>query len=210
MAISAAAIPEHPVASKLRTQVLPWVVSGKLLPKQWFCRLHLLFGYTTDVTVALGALGLSIPLVTALVADADDKKAKMDIARLLPHEQRWLYYVALASVVLWVCLRVAYAREGGQKRAVLARSCSQTMRQAEARLFTILANGNPIPELNKLVAETIAPSVDRNIQEEAWPWSGWAPEIDKHVDLAVGRLSLQFSSSWNPVTTTGPVPEQKV
>src|SRR5215831_18459356 len=56
--------PEHPVQRKLRDQILPWLESGKLLHKQWFYRLYVLFGYATDVTIALGAFGISLPLMT--------------------------------------------------------------------------------------------------------------------------------------------------
>ncbi len=65
----------HPVANKLRQQVLPYTESAKLLNRQWFYRAHQLFGYATDITVALAAIGIGLPLLTALTPNAEGRPA---------------------------------------------------------------------------------------------------------------------------------------
>ena len=192
---------EHPVRRKLRDQILPWLESGKLLHKQWFYRLHVLFGYATDITVALGAIGIGLPLMTLLTQSAE-KPAEPSVLALLPQHPRWVYYLAFICVVVWVILRVAFNREEGQKKAVLAKSCRQTMKEAETKLYQVLVQADPMPELNKLLAEKIVPTIDRNVQEGSWPWSGPAPGVDPAVEMQLNSLSRRFSSNWSPVDPT--------
>lgn len=188
----------HPVATKLRRQVLPYVESAKMLERQWFYRLHQVFGYTTDVTVALGAIGIGLPLLTALT-----KPEGADVTKILGGNPAWLYYSSLGFVVVWVILRVAFNREDGQKKAVLARSCRLTLRQAEASLYGLLDDADPMPALNKLIQEQIKPTVDRNIQEGSWPWSGPSPEVDRAVDERLASLRERYEAGWRLVDPTG-------
>lgn len=194
--------PEHPVQDKLRNQILPWLESAKLLKKQWFYRLHALFGYTTDVTVALGALGIAVPVITLLTQPAENP-GNASVLPLLPQNPKWLYYLAATCVVGWAILRVAFTREEGQKKAVLAKSCHQTLKEAEAKLYHLLVQSDPMPELNKLILEKIVPTVDRNIQEGSWPWSGPAPGVESAVEMQLDSFSRRFSSNWSPVDPNG-------
>lgn len=194
--------PEHPVRRKLRDQILPWLESGKLLDKQWFYRLSLLFGYATDVTVALGAVGISLPFMM-LLTQPPGESSNASVLALLPQNPRWLYYLGATCVVGWVILRVSFNREDGQKKAVLAKSCRQTMKQAEAKLYQVLVQPDPMPELNKLIIEQIAPTVDRNIQEGSWPWNGPAPGVESAVEMQLDSFSRKFSANWSPVDPTG-------
>lgn len=194
---------EHPVKMKLRNEILPWVESASLLSKQWFYRLHILFGYATDVTIGLGSIGIGIPLLALLTQPIESKTpSTTNVLTLLPRDPRWLYYLTALCVVGWIVLRVAFSREEGQKRAVLAKSCRQTMKQVEARLYQVLAQQDPMPELNKILDEQITPSVDRNIQEYAWPWSGPAPDVDRLVEAKLEILCKKFSSQWSAVGPT--------
>lgn len=40
---------DHAVKTKLRNEVLPYLVSAQRLQRRWFYRLHEVFGYTTDL-----------------------------------------------------------------------------------------------------------------------------------------------------------------
>jgi len=193
---------EHPVRRKLRDQILPWLESGKLLQKQWFYRLYVLFGYATDVTVALGAVGIGLPLMV-LLTQPPEKSSNASVLALLPQTPGWLYYLSATCVVGWIILRVAFNREEGQKKAVLAKSCRQTMKQAEVKLYHILVQSDPMPDLNKLLVEQIAPTIDRNIQEGSWPWSGPAPKVESAVEKQLDAFSRKFSTNWSPVDPIG-------
>lgn len=192
------AMPEHPVQRKLKDQILPWLESAKLLRKQWFYRLYLLFGYTTDITAALATIGIALPLTT-LITQPLEKEGNSSILLHLPRDPVWLYYVSALAVLIWVILRVAFAREDGQKKAVLAKSCCQTMKKAEVKLYHLLAVADPMPELNKLISEQIVPTVDLNTQEGSWPWSGPAPEVEPAVKARLDFFSSKFSANWSPI-----------
>jgi hypothetical protein len=158
---------DHPVKKKLRNDILPYLITAKHLNDQWFCRTHRLFGYTTDILVALTALGL-IPAVIANIFgnNPNDTPTKVsELEALLPKEFHYLYYMMLVLVLAWVILRVAFNQEDGQKRAVLARSCSLSMRHAESKLPHLLGNADPMPGITELYDTSIYPIVDRNIQE---------------------------------------------
>ncbi len=193
----------HPVANKLRQQVLPYTESAKLLNRQWFYRAHQLFGYATDITIALGAIGIGLPLLTALTQQPKEGQPTPDVVGLVPTDPAWLYWIALLSVIVWVVLRVAFNREEGQKRAVLAKSCRLTLRQAEASLHTVLAQPDPMPELIKMVQEQIKPAVDRNIQEGSWPWTGPADDAYEPASRRLAFFQEQYASEWTPVDATG-------
>lgn len=198
---------DHPVKRKLSRDILPYVVTAKRLHRQWFYRLHLLFGYTTDFLVALTAIGISSPLFAFFISASESgENHKTELASitkeigLLPPI---VYYPIIILVLVWIILRVAFVRENGQKRAVLAMSCAQTFRQIEARLHRLLVKPEPMPDLTKLLDEEIFPAVDRNIQESAWPWTGPAPakEINADLESLLADFCQKYESAWQiPVT----------
>lgn len=191
---------EHIVRKTLRLRLLPYLVSAKRLRRQWFYQLHTVFGYTTDVTVALSAIGISLPFLTlaGALANTQEKLPSSSLADALHSAPPWLIFPATTVILLWLILRVAFIREHGQKRAVLAGSCFQQLREADASLHTILAEPNPMPELTKLLKK-ILPPVDRNIQDEVWPWTPFAPDIDDEVTRRLEELCALYESFWTPI-----------
>jgi hypothetical protein len=98
---------------------------------------------------------------------------------------------------------VAFNREEGQKKAVLARSCRLAMRQAEARLPRVLGDPNPMPGIIRLYDEVLMPTVDRGVPEGAWPWTPFAPGIDGEVERHLSELCQKYESGWTPVEPNG-------
>lgn len=109
----------------------------------------------------------------------------------------------IVLIVLWVIMRVAFNREQGQKRAVLARSCTQVLRQAEASLPSALSSADPMPALTEMAEKRIGPTVDRGIQDSAWPWVPFAPNIEVVVKEEVAALCMQYERDWAPVDPRG-------
>lgn len=193
---------DHPVKRKLRRDILPYLVSSRELRRQWFYRWHGIFGYTTDILVGLTAVGLGSPLFVLFVGNPADPNFQdssgSSFKEALGSIPQPLFFPLVVLGIAWVVMRVAFAREEGQKRAVLAKSCIQTLRQSEARLHRLLTNQEPMRELNKLIDEQIAPTVDRNIQENSWPWTGPAPGIDAEVERQLAELCTKYESDWAP------------
>jgi hypothetical protein len=164
------------------------------------------FGYTTDLVVALTAIGVASPLLRLFGGSGEtgtEGEKVSTLAEALKAVPYWLYYPTGALVILWVVLRVAFIRVEGQKRAVLAKSCTEALRGTEARLPRTLGQPDPMPDLNELLEKQIASTVDRNIQEEAWPWAPFAPNINDEVDKELDRLCTQYESDWAPVDPLG-------
>ena len=181
---------DHPVKRTLERDVFPYLVSARRLRKQWFYRLHAIFGYTTDLVVALAAIGISSPFLRLLISTgtADATGKPPTLGSVLGSVPPVLVYPAAVVILTWVVLRVAFNREEGQKRAVLARNCTKVLQQAEAGLPTALATADPMPALTEMLEKRIRPTVDRNIQESSWPWLPFAPSIDDDVRKEVGDL----------------------
>lgn len=187
------------VDRKLEQSVIPYIISGRKLKRQWFYMTNTLFGYTTDLLGAATSIGLAVPRTLAFFMDkpADATNAGVTVG-VFDGLRPELYYPALAVALLWVILRVMFARENGQKKAVLARSAATTMRQAEASLYKLLASPDPLPGLNELLNKQLEPTVDRAIQEEAWPWTPFAPNIDAEVKRFTDQLTVRFGEDWIP------------
>lgn len=197
---------DHPVKRTLERDVLPYIVSARQLRKQWFYRMHTVFGYTTDIVVALATIGIAPPLLrllgaTGSAADAANKPPTLTsvLASLPPS----LVYPAAILIVVWIIIRVAFTREEGQKRAVLARSCNKVLEQAEAGLPQALGTADPMPALTEMLEKRIRPTVDRNIQESSWPWLPFAPKIEADVRKELNAFCLSYESDWAPVSNSG-------
>lgn len=193
---------EHQVKRTLKRDVLPYLVSARQLRKQWFYRLNTVFGYTTDLIVALAAIGISSPLLlflssTGYSSDVADKPPTL--VSVLASVPPWLVYPAAVLIVSWIIIRVAFNREQGQKRAVLARSCTQVLRQAEASLPKALGSVDPMPDLTEMLEKRIRPTVDRNIQDDAWPWLPFAPSIEAEIEKDLTDYCERYEERWAPV-----------
>ena len=190
----------HPVRRSLRRDVLPYLVTARLLPRQWFYRVHAIFGYTTDLVVALATVGVAGPVLALLGGQSSANEGPTPtFGQALGSVPPWLYFPTMLFLAAWIVLRVAFNREEGQKRAVLAKSCSHVLREAEASLHTILSKPDPMPGVTELLEAKIRPTVDRSIQESAWPWLPFAQNIETDVEKLLEALCKLYEADWLPV-----------
>lgn len=195
---------DHPVKRKLRNDILPYIVTARRLHRQWFCVLHIVFGYTTDLLVALTAIGVVSPALSAFLATPQvNGSENLTITSLIATVPKKLYYLVISLIIGWVILRVAFNREEGQKKAVLAKSCRLAMRQAEAKLPRVLDVPDPMPGIIKIYEEVLMPTVDRGVPDGAWPWTPFAPGIDGEVERQLSELCQKYESQWAPVDPIG-------
>jgi hypothetical protein len=190
----------HPVRQSHRRNVLPYIVTGRQLPRQWFYRVHAIFGYTTDIVVALATVGVASPLLAVLGGQSPHKDGPSPTLGLaLSSVPLWLVFPTMLFLAAWIVLRVAFAREEGQKRAVLAKSCFRVLREAQASLHSVLSKPDPMPGLTELLEAKIRPTVDRSIQEGAWLWLPFADNIATEVDKLLETLCNLYEEQWLPV-----------
>lgn len=206
---------DHVVKRTLRRDVLPYLISARQLRRQWFYRVHVVFGYATDLVVALAAIGIGSPLLRLIGTNGEASKGAPDAATFagaIASVPPVLLYPTTVLILAWVIIRIAFNREDGQRRAVLARSCTRVLRQAEASLPTALGNKYPMQALNEMLEKKIRPTVDRNIQDDSWPWVPFAPRIDADVEREVTALCARFENDWEPIDPDlrqPPKPEDK-
>ncbi len=192
---------EHPVKRKLRNEILPYLASARRLRRQWFYISHIIFGYTTDILVALTTIGVVSPALSGLLANEPGVEASSatTLADLLATVPEKLYIPVAVVVIAWIVLRIAFNREDGQKKAVLAKSCRLTMRLAEARLPSLLGESDPMSGIIKLYKEDLFPTMDRAVQEGAWPWLPFAPGINDEVERQLAELCQKYESEWQSI-----------
>lgn len=202
---------EHPVRRVLRRDVLPYLISAQRLKRQWFYTLHTVFGYTTDLVVALAAVGISTPLLAlaGTISDTQKEVGGGAIPGILGGLPAWLVIPTGIGILTWILLRVTFNREDGQKRAVLAKSLLLSIRQAEANLPAILSKADPMPELTVMLEKTIRPPIDRNIQEQSWPWTPFAPDIEAEVTKRLDDLCKTYEADWTALIAS-PVQQKPV
>ncbi|NJN63525.1 MAG: hypothetical protein HC882_00725 [Acidobacteria bacterium] len=194
---------DHPVKRKLRNDILPYLATARRLRRQWFYSSYVVFGYTTDLLVALSAVGIGWPAVSNILANQEATNSSPGtLAQAMASVPAQLAYPLAILLILWIVWRVAFNREDGQKKAVLAKSCALAMRQAEARLPRVLGDPNPMPAITKLYDEILWPTADRGIQEGAWPWTPFAPSIDAEVEKQLSEICQKYESQWAQVDST--------
>ena len=192
-------MPDQQVTRTLQRDVLPYLVSARKLKKQWFYRFYNIFGYTTDIVGALAAIGITSPFLSLLITKDGGSDATTQVPSLaagLSGVPAFLVYPAGIVIFAWVIIRVAFTREEGQKRAVLARSCIQNLRQVEADLHNVLRGQRPLAALNEMLEKRIRPTVDRNIQETSWPWLPFAPNIQSEIQTDLNSLHTLYQDGW--------------
>ncbi len=193
---------EHPVRRTLKRDLLPYLVTGRRLHRQWFYRLHHIFGYTTDLVVALSTVGVSAPLLAMLGPSGPPNAGgapPASMTSVLQSVPSWLMVPTAMGLALWLFLRVAFNREDGQRRAILAKNCHRILRKAEASLPDILSAPDPMPAITKLLEKNIRNPVDQCVFDEAWPWLPFAPGIEAEVDREVEALCSKYEGDWTPV-----------
>ena len=79
---------------------------------------------------------------------------------------------------------------------MLARSCIQNLRHAEAELHNVLRVKRPLVGLTEILEKRIRPTVDRNIQETSWPWLPFAPNIQGDVQKELTSLCSLYEDEW--------------
>ncbi len=195
---------DHPVKRKLRNDILPYFATAKRLRRQWFYVSHVVFGYATDLLIALSAVGVGWPAVSTILMNQQEKNSPPgSLAAAMASVPEYMAYPFGMLLILWIVWRVVFNREDGQKKAVLAKSFTLAMHQAEARLPRILGDPNPMPAITKLYEEILWPTVDRGIQEGAWPWFPIAPEVDKEVEQQLDAICQKYESQWAQVDSPG-------
>lgn len=186
---------DHYVLRKLGTELLPWMIVGRRVDRQWFVRVATLYAYIGDFGAMLAGLGIGTPVAAMLTGSVEGGQSALETLRtVLPG---FWFWIGVAGLGLWVFMRLVIQREDAVSRAALARDCAFGMRALYIELWQSLRAENPMPK----IAE-IQKSVDEKVQSamtsKVWPYDPLPPnqDIEKELVSAINEIRGQFMASW--------------
>ncbi|MFN3658315.1 MAG: hypothetical protein ACK4UO_13765 [Pseudolabrys sp.] len=188
---------DHYILQKLCNELLPWMISGRRVGRQWFVRTATFYGYGGDTAAALAGLGIGTPLAALVAGKTPEGKSAIEALRqVLPEAWMWVGGVALG---VWVVLRLIVQREDIVARALLARDCAQSMKALRASLWTALPATDPMPKITE-IQRSVDDKVQNAIKNKVWPWEPLPSEelIQAELKLAVDEIRIKFMNKWAP------------
>lgn len=189
---------DHYVLRKLCDELLPWMIGGRRLTRQWFVRLAWVYGYGGDLAAALAGLGIGAPVAALATGKVPDGKNALAILHdALPG---YWFVVGGVALVAWVILRLVVQRENAVARALLARDVTQSMKALYAELWRALAEADPMPKITE-IQKAVDGKVQDAIRNSLWQWDPPPPpetEIGDDLKSAVDQIRATFMARWAP------------
>jgi hypothetical protein len=189
---------DHYILRKLCDELLPWMISGRKVGRQWFVWLDRFYAYTANLAAALAGLGVGAPIVALVQGEAPAGQNAIDILRsTLPPP--W-FLVGLVALIVWVLLRLVVQREDVIARALLAREYARSINAHYAQLWHALAADDPMPQI-LAIQKSVDDRVQDAIKNGVWPWDPPPPppdSIDEDLKDMVDRIRSTFMAKWAP------------
>lgn len=188
---------DHYILRKLCDQLLPWMICGKIIRRQWFVRLATFYSYTNDLAAAIAGLGIGGPIVALIQGQLpkDQSSAVVVLHSLL--SQGW-FYVGIVALIVWVVLRVVVKNQEVERRALLARGYALAMTESFAKLDQALKAKEPMPELSN-IQKSVEDRYTDAINKGVWKWDPPFPpseEIEKELGQMVDYFRSKFMANW--------------
>ncbi|HXZ01755.1 MAG TPA: hypothetical protein VEI03_17300 [Stellaceae bacterium] len=189
---------DHYILRKLCNELLPWMIAGRRVRRQWFVLLAMIYAYGGEAATALTGLGLGAPLVALFQGKAENGASALDILRTaLPGIWFWVGIVAL---VLWLAVRLIVSHEDALARALFARDCATTMQRLYADLWVALGDSNPLPKLAP-IQDAVLRKVREAIEKKVWPWDPPPPPqqvVGVELRTQINDIRMKFMREWEP------------
>lgn len=189
---------DHPALIFLHRELLPFLIAGRQVKRQWFVRLDGIYRYTGDLAAALAGLGLGGPLVGAF-AKAGAANPQSDLWTKLTTQlgPTWVY-VGIASLAVWVVIRVVVQNEAVSQRATLARQFALDNEAANAKLYEALRKTVPrdgILEIYRVTMDRVQTALAKAI----WPFDTFRPPalvFQAERDRLTGEIRESYMANW--------------
>lgn len=190
---------DHYVLRKLCDQLLPWMISGKIIGRQWFVRLAIVYSYTIDLAAALAGLGIGAPIAALIQGQLPKGQSNaLDVLHsVLP--PGW-FYVGIVAAIFWIVLRVVVKKQDVERRALLARGYALAMSESYAKLDQALADSEPMPQI-RIIQKSVEDRYHDAINKGVWKWDPPFPpsaEIETELKETVDYFRSKFMSNWAP------------
>lgn len=189
---------DHYVLRKLANELLPWMIGGRQVTRQWFVYGATAYRYGGELATALTGVGIGAPLVA--VFQGTDENGTDGLAVLHQALHGAWFWVGVVALVVWLALRLVVGQEDAVARALFAKDCARTMEKLHIDLDTALAQTNPLPALAP-IQEAVMRKVSDAIDKGVWPWSPPFPEspkVDLELDKRIADIRRKFMAGWPP------------
>jgi hypothetical protein len=189
---------DHHILRKLANELLPWMIGGRLVTRQWFAYGALVYAYGGELATALTGIGVGAALVAVFQGTASKETNGFEVLHEALHGA-W-FWVGIVALILWLILRLVIGREDAVARALFAKDCARAMQKLHTDLDTALAEKNPLPKLGPIqeaVIRKVGDAIDRGI----WPWNPPFPEsphVDLELDKRIADIRRRFMAGWSP------------
>jgi hypothetical protein len=166
----------------LHDHVLPWMIGGLRVRRQWFVYAAKVHSYATEALMLLAGLGFAPSILSFLAGGrgttSPNGPAVADVLNALAGPWLWVGIVATA---LWVALRVIVSQDDVRQRALFALDCTRSMELLYKDLHEKLDQSEPSPDIT-VVQRVVNTKAREAIDHKVWPWS---PPQPKPEDIAM-------------------------
>jgi hypothetical protein len=184
--------------------ILAYLVSARGLSKCWFCRLHRVYVYGSDLLALVAGLGISQPVTS--FASSISKGTALP-SSLLAHTGPWFWF-GVTLAVAWGVLRIVMHHENVEKRAVLALGCHEKFHRFDVQFAQMVPKPDSIDDMNEMYASIIA--IHGQAREIwAWPWQGFRPSAEAEANKEWETLYKNSFKPAVPSTTRQQRPPKK-
>jgi hypothetical protein len=176
---------EQDLVHMIRSRLVPFVITGKLLPNRPEYVIYKLFSYSRSILGGLVGLGVAPPVIRYL-GQIPESGSPCGISALqAPQSLQWIAWVSAGAVI---CMTVYVSQTALDRRATLADSCASEMRSVQARALQIMPQGEVQAKYQALSNE-VATIVQRHVAERDWTYPNIvAPGIDEACDQMTDEI----------------------
>jgi hypothetical protein len=187
---------DHYLLRKLCNELLPWMICGKRVGRQWFVTVAILHNYAGDLAAALAGLGIGSPLVAVVAGTWPKDKSFLEaVATNMPV---FWFYLGVASAILWVVVRIVVQRQDVLKRALLVSEHRREMNALYIELYRGLELPEPVDNIAK-VQSKVNDLVQSAIRAGIWPYDPPSPpeqELEPDLTIEVERIRTRYMGGW--------------
>jgi hypothetical protein len=189
---------DHRTLGKLCNEILPWVIGGYLLKKQWFVRVASGYGYARDVGAVVAGLGFGPGIFGLLQGKSSGNQNAFDVLRS-SFPPQW-FIPGVIGLCVYVVMRVVVSQQDVVARALLAKEYARSINASYFELTRALAKPSPMADIENW-QRSIDDRVQDAIKNDVWPFDPPAPRgpfVDKQLAIMVDEIREKFMPFWDP------------
>lgn len=194
---------DHEVLRKLCNELLPWMIGGGRVRRQWFVKLGAIYAYAGDLGAALAGLGLAPPVVAMFEAKLPADQSALEVLRAaLPS---FLFPAGVLGVCIWFTVRVIVGQEKVVARALLAKELSRSINGFYVELEQALHLPEPIAKVSEIQA-SVMQKVQDAISQDIWPFDPPPPPmaaIESELREKVDEYRTKYMLNWKRPAQVG-------